>query len=350
MKSAVKKIGYLVFCGVAGLGMVIILFYLSNFSNHRNNQFTRLFPPHLISYGSQMDLRFNSFYFAGFTKTHMFLGNTTAPGYLLTADYSLSDTHQIILHIPSNIPMVVPAIRLYIDSPHIFMMEGRTPKILYGSFRDLSLHEYPDNQLYFNAASIISGRSLFVRAFDRETQKNILIKSVTNPNGVVRLPETLVKKGDGIFSLDGNISRDAYTHHFTYVYYYRNEFVCLDSNGHTLLKGRTIDSVSTPQIKIADISSEAVSTFSAPPLIVNRTSCADSNFLFVNSRLKAKNQDDEDFNETSVIDIYSLKNAEYLYSLYVPDHHHVKIKSFQVFNYQLVALYDHTIITYNLNF
>jgi hypothetical protein len=350
MNVIFKKIKLLAICCLSSIGIVVILYQLSRNLNHYNNQFNRLFPPHFISYYHQTDLKFNSFYLAGFTKTHIFLGNSTAPGFMLVSNYELSDTHHIILQIPSNIAMVFPAARLYIDSPDIFIMEGRTPSILHGIYPDFLLHEYPNNQIYFNAASIISNRSLLVRAFDKETAQNMLMKSVTRPNAIIRSPGALIKMGDGIFSLDGTISRDQYNHHFTYVYFYRNEFISLDSNLNILLKGKTIDSISTPQIKISEITSEGITTLSAPPLTVNKTSCADSNYLFVDSKLRARNQDEESFEASSVIDIYSLRNGEYLYSFYVPDHNHVKMKNFQVYNHRLVALYEHTLMTFSLNF
>jgi hypothetical protein len=92
------------------------------------------------------------------------------------------------------------------------------------------------------------------------------------------------------------------------------------------------------------------STVSSPSGVVNRLSCMDSQWLYVNSKLMANNERKEEFDKVSVIDVYSLKDGTYHFSFYLPNLGEKKLRSFRVFNKTLVALYDHYVYTFRLNF
>jgi hypothetical protein len=350
MHFVAKRIIGLFICVIAGTGVVFTLFIYSQKINHQHNSFSRLFPPHFLSRPRLFELSFNSFYLAGFTNANFFLGNRTAAAFVLKLNYTLTDTQQLILKVPPSIPIVASAIRVLIDSPDIMMLEGLTPRKLSGHMNNLEMSD--DNYIGppFNAVTILSKKSLLIRTYDDSLHKNILIKLNSNDQNPLRIENILVPIGDGVFSLDGILSTDLVTGKMIYVYFYRNEFLSLDSNIRTLIKGHTIDSIKTPDIKISRIVSDNAMTFSAPPLMVNYTACANAGYLYVNSKLKAKNEDDLSFSENSVIDIYSLKTGEYIYSFYIPDHDHGKIKSFQVVDHKLVVLYDHSVLTFLMQF
>jgi hypothetical protein len=350
MRPFNKKFILLFFCLVISTGLVFILFRYSKRANHKNNAFSRLFPPHFLSNPKQLELKYNSFYLAGFSKTNIFLGNITAAAFLLKTNYDLTDSGHIILQVPPETGVVADAIQVFVDSPDIYMMEGVTPRVLHGSLLDPHMADMGYHGLPFNSVSIISNQTFALRTYDPSLEENIMAKSTIGPGKTQRFPGILTRRGDGVFSLDGNLIRDPHSRNLVYVYFYRNEFLYMDSNLNILMKGKTIDSIHTPQLKVARILSAGTITFSAPRLIVNRSSCADSGFLFVNSGLRARNEYEVSFDENSVIDIYSLKNGEYLYSFYVPDDHHVKMRSFQVFNHRLIVLYDHSISTFSMNF
>ncbi len=135
-----------------------------------------------------------------------------------------------------------------------------------------------------------------------------------------------------------------------YLYYYRNEFICLDTNLNLLYKGSTIDTISKAQIKIVEIRSEKISTFAERPLIVNRKSCISRGWLFVNSGLKANNEERQSFDQLAVIDLYSLIDGTYQFSFYMPDPITKKMRDFIVVEKTLIALYDNYIAAYDLNF
>ena len=143
---------------------------------------------------------------------------------------------------------------------------------------------------------------------------------------------------------------DHVTSQIIYVYNYRNQFLCLDTNLNLLYRSKTIDTVSQANIKVSGISSDNVITMSKPPLIVNKSSFVSNNFLFINSQLMADNDIVNFFKSSSTIDVYSMILKKYLYSFYLRDYDGLKIKDFIVSEKQLIATSGNNILVYKLEF
>jgi hypothetical protein len=307
-------------------------------------------PPHFITGEGLLDLQMNSFYLAGMSNSNIYLGNKTAPAFLFITNYKLTDTIHKILNFPKNLDIYPEGIQTFIDSPYIYCMEGITPIVHQGELSDQTMIKLPDQNLNFNASLPISSSSFVIRSFDTLSKQNILIKTNPNTNSIIRAPKILEKQVDGIFCTDGMLCFDPIGKKIFYVYYYRNQFLCLDTNLNLLYKGKTIDTVTKAHINIARIASQNKTTIVGQPLIVNKTSCVDGSYLFVNSNLKADNEDKNPPVRHSVIDVYSLENGKYQYSFYVPYDNQAVMESFGVKNGFLVALFDHSLISFELHF
>lgn len=73
-------------------------------------------------------------------------------------------------------------------------------------------------------------------------------------------------------------------------------------------------------------------------------------YLFVQSGLLANNENRELFSRASVVDMYEESNGRYRYSFYIPHFQEESLKSFHVNKNDLVALYDHYLVLYHLNY
>ena len=195
----------------------------------------------------------------------------------------------------------------------------------------------------------ISNTSFALRTFDPKLRQYVLAKDRTGFPHIAFAPGVLQKQTEGIFSTDGMLRYAPDLSSLIYVYHYRNQFICTDTNLNILYRGKTIDTITQAQIKVSEIESENKFTLSAPPLFVNKLSCTWKNWLFVNSALEAKNEMKNNFDVSSVIDVYDLRNGSYKFSFYIPDYGKKKIRAFAVNNNALIALYDNYIMTYNLN-
>jgi hypothetical protein len=123
----------------------------------------------------------------------------------------------------------------------------------------------------------------------------------------------------------------------------------MDTNLRVSYKARTIDTISRVKFSVDYIPSTKSLTFSSPPTFVNKESCVSGNYLFVNSALRADNDESAIYDIGSPIDVYSLIDGKYLLSFYLPDYKKSKIRDFRVFGNTLIALYDHYAYTYKLN-
>jgi hypothetical protein len=158
----------------------------------------------------------------------------------------------------------------------------------------------------------------------------------------------LERQIDGIFCVDGRLDYDKSVNRIVYTYYYRNQFIVMDSSLNLLYRGKTIDTTSRVKIQVATISSSKTRTLSAPPMIVNGQSFTANGFLFVNSRLLASNERNDAHDGAWVIDVYSLKDGAYVLSFYLYAFENKKPREFAVVGDKLIALTDHYVLVYNL--
>jgi hypothetical protein len=112
----------------------------------------------------------------------------------------------------------------------------------------------------------------------------------------------------------------------------------LDSSLNIKFRAHTIDTIQTAQIKIGEIETSNQITLSAPPLFVNRQSCAYNSQLFINSRLKSDNETIKAFRENDVIDVYSLTKGQYLRSFYLPLQNSESLREFRVVGNKIILL------------
>lgn len=188
---------------------------------------------------------------------------------------------------------------------------------------------------------------------------SFLIRSRTKVNGVNRrklkivnnqgnelcnyIPEMQV---DGYFCNDGTFQYDKFSNRVVYMFYYRGEFSCLDTNLKVLYKAKTIDTVRKAKIHLKKIG-EMV-TMDAIPKFVNKRISIANNKLYLNSAVKADNESTSLFANNDVIDVYDLQNGKYSASFYIPTIRNQKLTEFKVFNQTLIALYNKTLVVFKI--
>lgn len=159
---------------------------------------------------------------------------------------------------------------------------------------------------------------------------------------------------EGFFSNDGQLLYDSKNKQVIYMYFYRGEFICLDSNLNTIYTSKTIDTITTSKLEIkqTDIMTKEglikKSTFAKPPFIVNGRFSLDNNLIYIQSYIKANNESSSKFNSSIVIDVYDIRNGKYKISFYLPKLDKQKLTYFKIHNSKIVALYNNTLATFEL--
>lgn len=330
------------------VSIVFALYILSKDLNHINNTFVRLFPPHPIGGSTSLDIKYNSYYIAGSTGKTIYLGNSTAPAHLLITNASLSDTTHVVLKIPTELKAKLKSFKVSVDSPFFYIHDGISPAILQGRVGIWKADKFMYDSAYFTQSVAIGKKSFIIRSVSNRTGEYVLAKETNELPHLKLATNILEKQVDGLFCTDGTMHYVSDLGALVYVYFYRNQFIRIDTNLNVVFRGKTIDTVSRAKIQVAKISSENAITLSAPPLLVNKRSTASGNWLFVNSNLLAKNELKTRSEKAAVVDVYDLSNGIYQFSFYLYNYGDEKLTDILVRKDLLIALHGKYILTYKL--
>ena len=329
-------------------GSVLGLFFLTDHKNHLPGSFIRLFPPHVIS-GAQKELRLleDQYQFAGLTKKHIYLYQKGNPLSLLEIDDNFLRTDTITLSVPDTIPLNLQNTKITINDLGIFMTDGSIPMLLTGETKSHGLKAIPLGNNHFNEAIPIAPNKLAVVKLIPKTGRRLGLLNIdsltTAPN-----PKALEKQVDGFFCTSGMLRYNQQTQELIYTYYYRNQYIVMDRDLRVRGRFRTLDTTTTAKIKIRETTGTGGRSMATPPPFVNRRSCPQNNWLFIQSVTRAKNESQERFEQGNVIDVYNLLTGSYKLSFYIPKIDGRPLNDYRIINNKLLVLYTDRLITYGL--
>jgi hypothetical protein len=327
--------------------IVVILFLSSEEIMHLQNPFIRRYPHHPVTLKYTIDLKFNSYYFAGSGNGKVYLGNSTAPLYALSID---SQLQQQVIRTKIDLDSFPKSIRMIVQPPYFYLADGRTPAIFRGKTANWQAKlQYPKPS-YFNIMTIIDSSTIAFRGISKTTSNNILGIFHWGKEPKTNMAPTLLQKQiDGIFDTDGMLHYSAEMKRIVYIYSYRNEYIVADQNGILDYRGHTIDTVSQAKIKVAYLQNKTEQTMAMPALSVNAGSSICGHLLFVHSNVPGRFEKKKIWEQASVIDVYDLNKKEYLFSFNIYDIDDKKIRSFVVTPNFVYALIDTKLVMYQLN-
>jgi len=341
-----KRILILAICFILGVVLVIFLFFDSSFQQQKRNSFIRLLPTHQIVPDNIIVLKAGRWYFSGLNRDSIYLGNLYTPVKLLKVDLAIKDTAECYLRMPNGTKLTRGYFNM-VKNGTVYTLDGSQPTLLSGDLTS-SILKPVTKPPYFTQAVHLTGNSFVLRVV--QNGENRLVRYRADSPGFKSSDNLLHKQVDGVFSTDGNLVAEPKSGRIFYVYYYRNQFICADSNLHLLYHGKTIDTNSIAKLKVASIKSQNQTTLAAPPIEVNKRIAVNENWLFVQSGLIADNEIKESLADVSIIDVYAIKDGKYQFSFYLPDFNKKKLTDFMVHGKNLYALFDHYLYKYKLNF
>jgi len=329
--------------------LIYILYLFSNDPHKERYSFTRILIPEAISELDNFNLGYNSYYIAGCTKHHIYFGNFTAPFKILVSNSNLKDTIHRRIQVKNRKNYKFRAIQVKVDSPNFYITDGTVPVIMKGTTTGWQAGRYMYDSTHFTLSLPVSSNSFAVRSINSETMEYLLGKINADTPHFKLMPNLLEKQIDGIFCTDGMLQYNREISRLVYVYYYRNQYIVMDTALNLKYRSNTIDPINHAQIKVAHITSKSSTKMSAPPLVVNKHCSIYKKWLFVHSNLLSKNESIELFNKASVIDVYDLEQGKYKFSFYLRDYNKKKLDDFQIYNDKLIAIYDRYAVTYALS-
>jgi hypothetical protein len=336
-------------CFVGSITIVFFLFLLSGQLKDKRNSFLRLFPPHPIIEGDTINIKYDTYYFAGGTPHTLYLANHKAPLHLLCVNTVTLDTQHVRLLVNGIYEHNYRTIKVMVDSPYYYVADGTVPILFKGTVTTWESSRYLKEQNYFRDITPITQSAFAVKSLSGLTSENILGKLTTwQPYHYFR-DDILKKQLDGVFCTDGMMHLNEDLNLLLFIYYYRNQFLVMDTTLNLLYQGSTIDTISHAKIKTASLEKENIRTLASPQYIVNKGSETAGNWLFVNSNLLAKNEHPKAFNKADVIDLYDLQGGDYQFSFYIHAYQgRKKMNEFIVLGDNLIVRYGSIIQLHRL--
>lgn len=338
----------LILLAILSSAVVMVLFFSSEHIIKKENPFIRSFPPHVVEFEKQIDLKYNSYYFSGSDEGTIYLGNNMAPLHALAIDTSLQ--HKIDIKIlPEKSNFKFRSVQLRVLPPDFYLLDGSVPCIYSGKISDWNARLKLEGSPYFTSAEPMSSDSFVFRSNSIESGENILGTLKLGNSSEFKLSERLLQKeskGDGIFDTDGSLLYNNESMRIIYLYRYRNQFVVADREMNVIYRGNTIDTVSHAQIEVTQLEGER--TMSAPPLSVNISAATYHNLLFVNSSLRGKHDSKKAWEMSSTIDVYDLEKRNYLFSFYIAGLNGKKATKMLITSEKIYVIVDHQLMMYRV--
>lgn len=283
---------------------------------------------------------------AGCSQRTIYL-QTNDPHLLFTADLNLNFSERKL-----SLPMskgLSGAFFAKVDSPHVSIFFVNPCAIVTArldspiAFRDNSVNP-------FSKAIPVSDKSFILRSYlDRMEDQHFI--RYEQSKGVAAIENGISeKRGDGGISTDGILSYDESRNTVIYISFYSNRFFATDTNLNLKYVSHTIDTSLSTTANIKTVVSEQDVSNEGPSRIINRRACTYNGLLYIQSLLKADNEDSDSFSNGTSIDIYDIKNGVYAGSLVVMDIPGREVRDFKIANGRLIILHDGNLSLYDIKF
>jgi uncharacterized membrane protein YphA (DoxX/SURF4 family) len=325
------------FAAIVSILAVVILYLLSEDIIHNRNTFIRRFDAHAQVEYNKYDLGLNSYYFAGVDHDTIYLGNVTTPLFLTRIDTAFKSRNRTKIELDQP-DLAFHDIHIKVSPPYFFVTDGTVPAIFLGKVKDWKAFNQKGEVPFFTLADPIDSTNIAMRLTSLIKKQNTLaVYSLSKGKLVSQNTTILEKQIDGIFDTDGMLISNDRLKRVHYIYYYRNQFLTANIKMQQINKGKTIDTVSKAEIKVAELSA-GERQMSKPPLIINKASAVYGNLLFIKSKRIGRFEDEKMLKDTSILDVYNLNDGSYISSMYLYHINGMEMTSFKVVENKIYAI------------
>ncbi|SEA65373.1 hypothetical protein [Pedobacter hartonius] len=333
--------------------VLLILAVLWN-DNSRANNFNRKFIQPQIKFLNGLELEYNTFLSCN-TEQGVWMQNRSNPFTIFSIGDSFKQPKKISFFPPKGFNLT----RVNYDYGQVdsstFITNDVGEIVRLNKFES-NFYSIPNHR--FDSPAILSKNTVFVRSFAKVNSEDRLeiTKIIINDSARIQKSYILPKQIDGIFCADGRLRYDKESAKLFYMYYYRGEILCLDTNLKVLYKVKTIDTVRIAKLSLTDnldVSHTGTRnhgrSLRRTSIMVNKNFSISNNRLYIDSDLKADNQSASDYLNNSSIDVYSIKTGKYLHSFDIGRYKGRKIGQFFVEKDEIFALHQNILVKYSFN-
>lgn len=329
-----------------GICSLVVLYKVSNTISKHHNRFIRNFPMASRKI-SEMELNYNSYYFAGAATDKVYLGNYTAPLEVLVLEKegSIKERFRIAF---DSIDLPFRAVQVRVQPPYFYAFDGTVSCLYSGLISNWKGNLQFRGDVFFDQVIAFDSTRFVFR--EQKANGSVLgMLDLKKKDVIIYNKAILQKQIDGIFDVDGKLLLDANEQQLVYIYSYRNQFTVADKDLKIRYRATTIDTITQAQIKIASVKNRGQKKLAAPPLMVNHSAVVYGSLLFVHSGIPGRYEPEEMWKVASIVDVYSLEDRSYITSVYVHDMDRKKMSSFIVVGNRLYAMAGTKLAIYELD-
>lgn len=326
--------------------IIILLFISSEHIIKKENNFTRRFRAYGILEDKTLDLGLNSYYFAGYSKDSIYLGNKTTALRMLSVDVGLTEAkdHLLTIH---NTDLPFTNLQSKVLYPYFFIADGGVPVIYRGEIGRWIADTVSIGQVYFSDFIPIDSTRIAFKGLSVQTNHSTLgILNFKNKQTAL-YPDILEKQLDGVFDVDGMLCYSLENEELVYTYFYRNQYNVTDNQLKLLHRANTIDTTSIAQLKVTKLKS-GEHKLSAPASPINKKTIIHRNLLFNISNLMGKLEPKAMWKQAVIVDVYDFNARQYMISFYVEHRGDHKLSDMLVTDNHFYGLFGNEMVRYQL--
>lgn len=187
-------------------------------------------------------------------------------------------------------------------------------------------------------------KKLFIKGEDSLYNAQFFTTEPTSASNEDCFPEVVENTRRGIIADDGFFTTSENA--LVFAKYHKNEFFIITEKAKEMQRVPSIvGKKATPRVHV---SPKGVTTIMGEIHFKNLRGSIDGKNLYLQSGVKADNEDPFRFKFNSTIDVYSTENNDYLESFHIPSYGGIKLNSFKVRNDTLFAVHGNYLLKYQL--
>ena len=301
----------------------VVLVYDINVDDNKGD-FKRSIKEPLTMQYQILKFPMNNYYLAGSYGDSLFLANHKTPLLLstITPEFNAIKVDTIRLN---NYKYDFVSVTINVLYPYFSVSDGKVPVIFEGKLPSLMAYETGINRLYFSRFYMLEPQQYVFKTMLVNTKESELGILNTATKEYQIFPDALQKKTDGIFDTDGDLTLDHKSRTIVYTHYYRSEMMTSDFNFRNIERKRMIDSISHMAIETQNLKNGQQKLVRSPSVINKVQTVYDDKFYNV-SIMRGRNESREVSRNNYIIDVYNNPTKQYLYSFYIRNTEHDKIR------------------------
>lgn len=344
-----KILVYSIALAALSVSIIYLFWFAADRPNKQRNHFERKFINSAVGTIQIANFKENVKEIIGATSDTIFF-STEGLGRVLLTDKGLKKVGEMRFSIPKNLSdSINHNFFSRFDAPWIYFCAYNIPAVIRCNIYTRIVDVYYKPGTAFTSVCPVSDNKYLFRQLDYNSKDQIFSMRDIRYRPPVNEQILYTPYGDGGLISSGSLHYEKEAALFTYTFVYGNKILLFDTSLSIINIKHTIDTFSLPLLKTGKLAKNTYSNL-GPSKRINHLTCMNKTFLFVNSLVKADNEDERLFDDNAVIDVYDLKGIQYKGSFYIPKLKHKYISRMFVVDKLLIVFYKQEIVIRSLDF